>query len=139
MAQVDMSVSLNASAEAVWELIGGFDALPRWHPAVASSRASRENGETRRRLSLQGGGEILEGLERHDDAARSYSYTIVEGPLPVAGYRSQLSVEPAGAQGCTVRWIASFEPKGAPERDALAAVRGVYQAGFDSLRTRFGG
>jgi hypothetical protein len=139
MAQVDMSVSLNAPAESVWELIGGFDALPRWHPTVASSRPTTENAEMRRRLSLHGGGEILEALERHDDAAGSYSYTIIEGPLSVAGYRSQLSVEPAGAQGCTVRWTASFEPKGAPESDALAAVRRVYQEGFDSLRTRFGG
>jgi len=41
MANVDLSVSLNASAEKVWSVIRGFDALPRWHPAVARSEETR--------------------------------------------------------------------------------------------------
>src|SRR4029077_4545363 len=42
MAKVDMSVSLNAPADKVWNVIRGFDALPRWHPAVARSEETRE-------------------------------------------------------------------------------------------------
>ena len=139
MAIVKMSVDLKSPAARVWDLIGGFDALPQWHPAVAASDAVVEQGVKRRRLSLRGGGEIVEALERHDDKARRYAYTIVSGPLPVAGYRSELAVEETGPQACTVQWSSRFEPMGASEADAVAAVSGVYQAGFDALKGRFGG
>jgi hypothetical protein len=139
MAVVDMSVSLKASAGKVWDLIGSFDALPAWHPAVATSEPASAGGRRQRRLGLKGGGEIVEGLERHDDKARLYAYTIDSGPLPVSGYRSELSVREAGPNACTVHWSSRFEPAGAPEAAAVDVVRGVYQAGFDALKQRFGG
>jgi hypothetical protein len=137
MAKVDMSVSLAAPAEKVWGLIGGFNSLPEWHPAIAKSEEIQEGSRRLRRLSLQGGGEIVEALERHDAGGRTYSYTIVSGPLPVADYRSELKVRDEGEQRCSVDWGSSFEPKG-PEAAAVQAIRGVYQAGFDSLKKRFG-
>jgi hypothetical protein len=139
MAHVEMSVQLNAPAEQVWALIGGFDALPRWHPAVASSTAEQEGGRTLRRLALQGGGTIVEALEHHDAGARRYSYSILSSPLPVANYRSELSVEEQGPERCRVRWSSEFKPDGIPEQEAVATIRGVYKAGLDSLKGRFGG
>jgi uncharacterized protein YndB with AHSA1/START domain len=139
MASVDMSVSLNASAEQVWNVVRGFDALPRWHPAVARSDETREGGKTLRKLTLHGGGEIVEELERHSDGTRSYSYTILHSPLPVAGYRSELSVRDEGVGRCKVHWSCTFEPSGGSEADATTAIRGVYQAGFENLKKMFGG
>lgn len=139
MANVEMSVQLNAPAEKVWALIGGFDALSRWHPAVAGSTAASEGGKTLRRLALHGGGTIIEALDHHDAGARRYSYTILSGPLPVANYRSELSVEEQGAERCRVRWSSQFSPDGVPEPEAVETIRGVYRAGLDSLRERFGG
>jgi len=139
MAKVDMSVRLNAPAEKVWNVIRGFDALPRWHPAIARSEESREGAKTVRKLTLQGGGEVVEELVQHDDGGRSYSYMILHSPMPVAGYRSELSVRDESPGHCTVRWSSTFEPTGASEADATAAIRGIYQAGFDSLRKMFGG
>ena len=139
MAKVDMSVSLNATAEQVWNVIRGFDAMPRWHPAIARSEETREGGKTRRKLTLQGGGEVVEELEQHDDGKRSYSYTMLPSPLPLAGYRSELSVRDEEPGKCTVLWSGTFEPSGGSGADATALVRGVYQAGFDNLTKMFGG
>jgi len=138
MTTVDMSQSLNASAEQVWNIIRGFDALPRWHPAIARSEEIREGAKTRRKLTLHGGGEIVEELEQHSDGSRSYSYTILHSPLPVAGYRSELSVRDEGPGRCKVRWSSTFEPTGGSEADATALIRGVYQAGFENLKKMFG-
>jgi uncharacterized protein YndB with AHSA1/START domain len=139
MAKVDMSVRLDAPAEKVWDVIRGFDALPHWHPAIARSEESREGAKTRRKLTLQGGGEVVEELVQHDDGKRSYSYTILHSPMPVAGYRSELSVRDESPGHSTVRWSSTFEPTSGSEADATAAIRGIYQAGFDSLKKMFGG
>lgn len=139
MAEVEMTVELGASAEQVWRLVGGFDSLSRWHPAVASSLVGQEGGRTVRRLGLHGGGTIIEALEHHDGAARRYTYSILDGPLPVANYRSELSVDEQGGERCRVRWSSRFEPDGVPEPEAVETIRGIYKAGLDTLRERFGG
>jgi hypothetical protein len=76
---------------------------------------------------------------QHDDGKRFYSYTIQHSPLPVAGYRSELSVRDESPGHSTVRWSSTFEPSGGSEADATAVISGVYQAGFDSLKKMFGG
>jgi hypothetical protein len=139
MAGVEMSIALNAPAETVWELIGGFADLPRWLPAVTKSEEIRDDGRLQRRLTLQGGATVLEQLDHRDDSSRSYSYTILTSPLPVASYRSELSVRDDGPRRCTVRWASTFEPQGASQADAEAAIRGVYQGGFDKLTQIFVG
>jgi hypothetical protein len=140
MSRVSLSVDLPVSAQQVWDTIGGFNNLARWHPAVARSEESKSGNATVRTLHLHGGGSLVERLEAIDQKARSYSYTILEGPLPVARYRSTLHVsEKADGRGCTVEWSSDFEPAGAPESDAVKAIRGVYQAGFDNLRKMFAG
>ena len=42
MAKVSMSMDLGVPADKVWDLIGGFNALPDWHPAVGKSEIDGE-------------------------------------------------------------------------------------------------
>ncbi len=135
MPKVSMSTDLNASADDVWRMIGGFNALPDWHPAVEKSELKEEGQE--RVLSLAGGGKIIERLEKLSDGEREYSYSITDSPLPVANYRSTIKVRD-GEDGCTVEWSSDFEAVG-PDNDAMKAVEGIYQAGFDNLKKMFGG
>ena len=37
-----------------------------------------------------------------------------------------------------VHWSSEFDPVGAPEAEVVAVVQGIYQAGFDALKERFG-
>jgi hypothetical protein len=41
---------------------------------------------------------FTERLETFSQVDRSFSYSILSGPLPVMGYRSELKIEPAGPQ-----------------------------------------
>jgi hypothetical protein len=140
MAKVHVSATLHVPAQAVWNMIGGFNELARWHPAVVRSEESLEDDTTIRRLTLADGGTVTARLERHDDRERSYSYTIIDTPLPVAEYRAHLRVrESDDGQSCTVDWSSEFDPAGdTPESVAVRAIRGVYEAGFDNLRRLFG-
>ncbi|MHA1165223.1 MAG: SRPBCC family protein [Alphaproteobacteria bacterium] len=135
MAKVSMSTNLNVSADQVWNMIGGFNALPDWHPAVEKSELTQE-GQTRT-LSLAGGGTIIEKLEKVDDNARTYTYSIIDSPLPVANYTSTITVSGEG-ENSTIEWSSEFNADGASDQDAMKAIAGIYQAGFDNLKKIFG-
>jgi carbon monoxide dehydrogenase subunit G len=138
-------ITVDATPEAVWALIGPFDGLAKWHPAVESSPASAGNGEgSVRTLKLKGGGALVETLERHSDSARSYSYRARDGgALPVTNYSSTISVSAAPEAGrSVVEWRGAFY-RGYPNNDpppeqndeaALKAVTGVYQSGLANLK-----
>ena len=132
MAQVTRAVVVGAPADAVWSVIGGFQAMPDWHPAVAGSAREVIDGVEHRRLSLEGGGEILEKSLGCD--AASYGYEIVESPLPVSDYRSVLCVSEAAGRA-VVSWSSTFTGRG---EDASDVVAGIYEAGLNALASRFG-
>ena len=138
MAKVKMETKLAASPEMLWQTIGGFNALPAWHPAVAKSESTGESKGATRTLSLAGGGSIVERLEEVSPTERLYRYSIVSGPLPVADYAAEIRVIDNKDGTSTVEWSSEFQPKNAAEPDAIKAIQGVYQAGFDNLRKMFG-
>ena len=76
-------------------MIGGFNALADWHPVVEESEL--ESGGEIRNLTFVGGGEITERLDQHDDASRTYTYTIASSPLPVANCTATIKVKDEGA------------------------------------------
>lgn len=134
MTQVSRNVELPVSAEILWSRIGSFQGFANWHPAVQGCAREDKDGAEFRRLDLGEGVEILE--KSLGDGEMSYSYAIIEpGPLPVAGYRSTLSVAPTSA-GCAIVWSATFDAVG-PEADAVAAIAGVYDAGLSALQVQF--
>lgn len=136
MAKFSMSADLKTSADAVWKMIGGFNALPDWHPAIEKSELEEE-GQVRR-LELAGGGTVVEKLVSTDDGSRTYSYSIVDSPLPLTNYVSTIKVTGEG-DDCTVEWSSEFEPVGASVEDATAVVKSVYEAGLENLKKLYGG
>ncbi|MEV7324953.1 SRPBCC family protein [Streptomyces sp. NPDC093970] len=126
-------VTLDArqSADRVWRLVGGFDSLPDWLPYIAESRPSE--GGRLRTLTNAEGGVIVERLEAFDEAARSYSYSIVRAPFPVTGYRSTLQVVDRGGEGCRVEWSGTFTADGVTDAEAAALFEGIYRDGLAAL------
>ncbi|MCG8378421.1 MAG: SRPBCC family protein, partial [Proteobacteria bacterium] len=114
MAKVNMQTDLDVGADEIWELIGGFNALPDWHPAVEKSELQEEGSQ--RTLSLAGGGSSVEKLEKLDDNERVYSYEIIDSPLPVANYKSTLKVIEQDDGKAAVEWSSEFDADGAPEQ-----------------------
>jgi hypothetical protein len=129
---VKKTVDVAAAPAAAWTAIGDFCGIASWHPAVAKCEAQTKDGKPARLLSLNGGGQILEEQTAWDDAAHSYSYTIIESPLPVANYNSTLSVA-ANGSGSTITWVGNFDAKGAPDDKAVEVISGIYDAGLKSL------
>jgi hypothetical protein len=135
---VNEQVTLNASADTVWQLVGNFATLNTWHPAVVKESVTgtgQDAGDTRV-LTLGDGGTITEVLVDSDNSARQYTYVIKQSPLPVSGYLSTIKVLPEGKDKAKVIWSSTFNAKGATAKEAMDAVRGVYSAGFQALVKR---
>ena len=133
--EVKQSVRLPAPVTEVWKRIGGFNALPDWHPMVKKSELVK--GGQERKLTLPGGATIVEKLESKDDRSYRYSYSITDSPLPVADYHSTIEVHQEGNES-VVEWMGRFEPKGTTAEDAQKAIQDIYQAGMDNLKKMFG-
>lgn len=136
-------VTIQAPPQKVWALIGNFDALKNWHPAIAESPADQGNNEgSVRRLKLKNGGALVETLEGYDAAKMKYNYRAKDGgALPVTNYTSTITVRAEGS-GSIVEWRGAFY-RGYPNNDpppdqndeaAVAAITGVYQAGLANLK-----
>lgn len=117
MAQASASIDIPVPADQVWQLIGGFGSLPDWLPYIPKSELS-EGGRVRR-LATPDGATIVERLVAFDQAARSYSYAILQAPFPVTNYLSTLRVkEASGGNGSHVEWSGQFRPNGVSEEQA---------------------
>lgn len=140
MPSVTMSTKVAADPEQLWKLVGGFAAIADWHPAVEKAELKGEEGRkgTLRVLHLAGGGKIVERLEEISPTERVYSYSIVEGPLPVRNYRAEIRVVDNGDGTSTVSWSSSFEPAGVKENEAVNIIRSIYEAGLENLRKLYG-
>jgi carbon monoxide dehydrogenase subunit G len=130
--EVTRSADIAAPPAKVWQTIGEFCGIGDWHPAIEKCVLSDKDGMKVRTLSLKGGGTLKEEQVSRDDKVMSYTYTILEGPLPVSDYKSTLAVAPEGT-GSKVTWSGTFNAKGAPDTVAVDAIQGIYESGLKAL------
>jgi hypothetical protein len=141
MAKATLTQKLDAPADEVWELIGGFTGIAAWHDLVDACDAE-EGGSVRRLHNAGGQGQLVERLLKFDEEAKSYSYTIigsVDFEPPVVNYLSVVTVTDDGDGRCTVSWTGSGDPApGKTDEDCVAAWNFIYGTGLKNLAERFG-
>jgi hypothetical protein len=124
-----VTMTSSMSPDALWKKIGDFCGIANWHPAIEKCVLSADGkGRT---LSVKGGGTVVERLENLDNANHTYTYTIISG-LPAANYHSTISVSP-DPKGSSLKWVGTYDAKGATEADAKKVFDGIYEAGEKSL------
>lgn len=134
MATASVFIDIKASAEQVWQLIGGFNSLPNWLPFIPQSELS-EGGRVRSLLTADGA-VVIERLEAFDNAGKTYSYSILQAPFPATDYLSTIRVETQG-QGARVTWSGRFTAKGVTDEEVVALFAGIYQGGLEALRANY--
>lgn len=146
--KVIREVVIQADPAKVWAVVKDFGKIHEWHPAVESTTTETkadEQGEMllHRTLTLKGGGTLLEKQTVHSDDEMKLEYRIVEGVLPVSGYRAIMQVKAGpGAGESTLTWTGRFynkankvdAPVGEDNATAVKAVEAVYDAGLPSLK-----
>ena len=133
--EVRQSVEVAAPPEEVWQAISDFCAIADWHPVIGRCALSDQDGVAMRTLTTVDGGVLVERRVQYSDEGMSYTYEIVESPLPVADYVSTLAVMDSSG-GSMITWSGEFAAEGAPDDQAIEVISGIYQAGLEALKER---
>ncbi len=134
---VSKSIDLPVAADKVWAVLGDFNGLPRWAAGIANSELS--NNGKRRTLTLKAGGSVVEDLVDYDAAGRRYSYSIVEGPIPVSRHKATMAVIDRGPGKSAVQWSCEFEPRGVDTNVVTGIFTGIFEGGLKQIEQMFGG
>lgn len=136
------SAVIPAPIEAVWALVGHFERLAEWLPAIRTCELKggvrAETVGAMRELTTPDGARLTELQISRSDAERTYSYAMTETPLPFHNYRSTIRLKPVTATGETFfEWFSSFEPEAGKQAEMVALITSVYQSGLGELARRF--
>jgi carbon monoxide dehydrogenase subunit G len=134
------SVEINASPEAVWNIIKDFGDA-KWIPAVASSAVHTDDKGTVRELTFKKGGVVKEELKELDANTKTIKYRVHEEPkcevFPVNNYSATITVSPVG-NGTKVDWLSAayrcFTPNNPPPgQDEKAAIEAMTTISKEAL------
>jgi hypothetical protein len=144
MVRVYVSSVINAPIEQVWAYLRDFNALPKWFPSVTDSHI--EGGMLAdqvgcvRNFGLEGGPRMREQLLSLSDVNHTWTYKMLEGPIPISNYVPTFRLLPVtDGNGTFVEGAVRFECAKEQEDELAAFFANAYQAAFNNLKQHFAG
>jgi hypothetical protein len=134
MAQVKVVEKINAAVDSVWALLGNFaDIKPG--PGIEAVDYQGEGVGMTRAIHLTNG-TIVERLEQHDAATKTFSYSIIneDSPLPFSNYSANVRLKADEGDTTTVEWVGNFEPRDIAEEKAVKIATGIYTNAINQAR-----
>lgn len=141
MVRVIKSTILDHPVDQVWEVLRDFNGHERWHPAVADSQIERGHSSDMvgcvRRFYLTGGETIREQLLTLSDIDLTYTYCLLDTPIPLFNYVAEVRLLPVTDGDRTFwRWEGSFNTREGEEQEMVDLVGSrIYEAGFEAIRS----
>jgi carbon monoxide dehydrogenase subunit G len=125
MAAGEVEVTVDATPDAVWAMLGDFGGIEKYFPGIESLRLEGDD-----RIIGMFGMEIREHLVSRDDATRSLTYSVIDG-VPVESHRATVTVTPDG-DGSKVTWAYEVTP------DEMAPIFGdTYKGALAQVEAAF--
>ena len=114
MASIVQSTVLPVPPRDVWNIIRDFNGHETWHPAVVSSQIERgylgDMVGCVRRFRLEDGAELREQLLALSDADHSFTYCMLETPIPLFNYIAHVRLlSVTDGNGTFWEWRAHFD------------------------------
>ena len=139
MTKVYVSGIIALPVDKVWDYARDFNGHHKWHPLIAESHIEDGLPSDRvgcvRNFKLSDGGHLRERLLSFSDLERSFTYNIIESPLPLRNYLATFTCKPVTEGDKTfVEWYASFDAAEADEPRLKEQVgRHTFAAGIAAL------
>ncbi|WP_200916157.1 SRPBCC family protein [Jeongeupia sp. HS-3] len=94
--KIVLEQKFDVSAEKAWGKIGTFCSIEHWQSLVRDCLVEERSDGIYRVVVMKNDSAYTERLETFSQSDRSFSYSILSGPLPVNQYRSELKIESRG-------------------------------------------
>jgi hypothetical protein len=140
MPRVVRSTIIDAPVDALWSVLRDFNGHEYWHPIVARSEIERSQPSDRigcvRRFTLQDGSELREQLLTLSDLEMTFTYCLLETPIPLFNYVAHVRLLPVTDGNRSFwHWEGRFTTPPGHEQE-LAAMVGdeVYANGIEAVR-----
>jgi NADPH:quinone reductase-like Zn-dependent oxidoreductase len=141
MVEVRRSTIIDAPIDAVWRVLRAFNDHDQWHPVVTESRIEGNLAQDQigcvRRFRLQDGAELREQLLKLSDRDHSFTYCILDSPIPLIGYVATVTLKRVTDGERTFwDWRSTFKtPPGREAELATMVGEGVYDSGIAAVRS----
>lgn len=136
-ASLSRSVEVDGTPAQIWSKIGDFCAIRDWHPAIGSCTEDGKTPPTRTLVTKDGKATFVELQTAASPEKHLYGYTFVSSPLPVTHYKSILKVSAKGRGRSQITWSGDYTPDAGKEKDADAALSGIYESGLEAVKAKF--
>jgi Polyketide cyclase / dehydrase and lipid transport len=139
------STILDAPTHAVWDVLRDFNGHDRWHPAVATSAIERAHPADKigcvRRFKLKDGSELREQLLALSDLEQTFSYCLLDTPVPMFNYVAHVRLLPVTDGDRTFwHWESRFTTRpNDSDRVTRMVSEEIYLAGFEAIRRHLRG
>jgi hypothetical protein len=126
--------------EQVWAVLRDFNGHDQWHPAVRSSQIERGRDAdcigVVRAFALNDGSELREQLLTLSDAETTYSYCLLDTPIPLFNYVSHVRLLPVTDGDMTFwQWEGRFDTPADQHSELVKLVSSdIYDAGFNAIQ-----
>ena len=142
MIRITRSTVVDAPSDRVWALLRDFNGHDRWHPAVSTSAIERGQNSAKlgcvRRFLLRDGSELRERLLTLSDLEQTFSYCLLETPIPLFNYVAHVRLAPVTDGDRTFwEWRCSFSTRKGAEAEMVRMVgEDIYDAGFAAVKAQ---
>ena len=133
MTQVSSTITINASADAIWQVIGDFGAACQFLVGVVDCTVVGEGVGALRTLTSIDGSTIVERLEARDETARQLSYALLTD-TPFHNCLTTMTIHDLAPNQVELEWSATFEPDGIPASEAVEMLEGALSANCMALK-----
>jgi carbon monoxide dehydrogenase subunit G len=136
MNQVSSTITINAPADAIWQVISNFGAGGRYIARVVNCTVEGEGIGARRALTFADGSTTVERLDELDETARRLRYTLL-ADTPFGNCLATMTVRVVDPNQAALEWSATFQPVGLPPSEAAELMEGALAANCRALKQFF--
>ena len=134
MSNVNVTKTINVSAESAWNNLSSFRGIEHFSPIARSVVEGNGIGATRS-CFMPDNAEIKEVMSGLDNDSMTLEYKILSGPFPFENYVSTVKVMGNDIESCEVSWGSNFDVSEENEAAMQELLGGFYNAMIDGLET----
>jgi len=144
MVRVYVSSIINAPIEQVWEYLRDFGTLHKWFPTVTDCHIEGDRRADQvgcvRNFGLEGGPRMREQLLSLSDVNHTWTYKMIEGPIPISNYVPTFRLMAVTDGNVTfAEGAVRFDCAKEQEGEMAGFFSNAYQSAFNNVKQHFSG